>query len=96
MHKFSDAPGRPDGASRSRWRRHGDAPFGQPFTYTDATSFKKPGATGRHRRRVSWKLFRRTPIGWLVSEDDANTTFIAPVYDDNIILAAGELDQKDE
>lgn len=75
-------------------RRRGSAPVGQPFRYTDATelggNFKKSG------RRWHWKLFRRIPVGWLMTEDDAKTTFIAPVYDDNIILTAGEFDQKDE
>lgn len=33
-HKFSDAPGQPDGLVLGR--RHGDTPFGKPFSYTDA------------------------------------------------------------
>jgi len=77
---FGPAKGRPDGVTTSRWRNHGDAPFGQPFSYTDATDlpgdFAHPGESGRYTKgavKLPWykRLFRRKPpVGWAVVDPE--------------------------
>lgn len=80
-HKFSDAPGVPDGIIRSRWANQ-DVPFGKPFTYTDATDlpgefsypdrFKPPWY-----RRIFTRLRRKKVLlAWAVVDPEPGQAFI--------------------
>lgn len=71
------AAGGKDGIALSRWRRHGDAPFGQPFKYTDPQALH-PGATNPYYNNSGtwlstlkrWLRRRRRPVGWIVLDPD--------------------------
>lgn len=77
-HKFSDAPGQPDGMIRSRWADQ-SVPFGQPFKYTDATDLpgeflpKKPWY-----KRIFTRLRRKKVlVAWAVVDPQPGQAFIA-------------------
>lgn len=79
--RAKDAPGKPDQVIRSAWQRHGDAPFGKPFKYTDADDlsgdFAKPGSSGRYegKRNPLRRLFaKKPPVAWAVLESSPPVT----------------------
>lgn len=59
-----------DGVLQSRWHRRGDAPFGRPFSYTDALDLP----TQLDKSKPWWRrlLQRRgkRPIAWAVVDGD--------------------------
>lgn len=78
-HRFSEAPGQPDGIRLSRWRRRRSGPLGGDFDYTDATDltgeFGRDGGSCRlrppwHQRLLKKLLRRKNPVAWVVVDSD--------------------------
>lgn len=92
---------------RSRWRRHGENPFGQGFAYTDAADLNpRPWYRrlfSRHRNPVGWAVAGGAawPEAEIVSTGEVRISPIevsamVKVFDETVIITATEYEKSAE